>query len=458
MTATPRIYAPHITKKAEEDDILVCSMDDHNVYGKPFYKMSFGEAVKRDLITDYKVVVICVTDSEVRDLINKRGKIITEDNHEWDAKALAKRVALVKAFDAYGFKKIFTFHSRVAGAKAFTDVKSPYGMKQSFEMLNSNLLKENNIELFHVNGTMSSGERNGYMKEFKDAEIGIMSNARCLTEGVDIPLVDAIAFIDPKRSIIDIVQATGRAMRKAEWKEKGYIFIPVVVDEDTNPEIFLESSGYKTVWQVLQAMVDSDNHLQDIVSRLRTLQGMGEVDSKEWKAAMTEYCDKFEFFNLPNKIDQDRFIKTLYTKAIEVISRSWDFWYGLTLKYKLEYGDANAPQSYKTPKGFDLGKWQARQRVSYRKGTLDNKLRVQKLEEIGFVWEPHEEAFEQGYQETLKYKNKWGNANALYHHKTPKGFALGIWQNTLRVSYRKGILDKLKILKLEEIGFLWKLR
>ena len=113
-------------KKAKEKEFLICSMDDHSVYGKPFYKMSFGKAIKRDLITDYKVVVICVTDSEVRNLINKSGKIITEDNHEWDAKALAKRVALVKAFDAYSFKKIFAFHGSVSGAKAFTKVNVPY--------------------------------------------------------------------------------------------------------------------------------------------------------------------------------------------------------------------------------------------------------------------------------------------------------------------------------------------
>jgi len=128
------------------------------------------------------------------------------------------------------------------------------------------------LGLMFVRGIFSQVE--GLSKsafETADAEIGIMSNARCLTEGVDIPLVDAIAFIDPKKSIIDIVQATGRAMRKAKWKEKGYIFVPVVVEESINPEIYLESSDFKTVWQVLQAMVDSDNHLQDIVSRIQNI-------------------------------------------------------------------------------------------------------------------------------------------------------------------------------------------
>ena len=208
---------------------------------------------------------------------------------------------------------------------------------------------------------------------------------------------------------------------------------------------------------MVQDIVDSGEHLKDVVSRLRTLQGMRKEGSQEWKAAMAEYCEKFEFFNLPNKIDQDRFIKTLYTRTIKIISRSWDFWYGLTLKYKLEYGDANAPAAYRTPKGFALGKWQSNQRTSCKNGKLD-KESIQRLEGIGFVWNPLEEGFEQGYQETLKYKKQYGDANALAVYKTPGGFALGYWQNNQRQNYKKGKLDKKRFSKLEEIGFLWKLR
>ncbi|MBI4745017.1 MAG: DEAD/DEAH box helicase family protein [Deltaproteobacteria bacterium] len=135
MTATPLIYAPHITKKAKEEDILICSMDDTETYGRPFYEMTFGEAIERGHITDYKIVVICVTDSEVREIIQRGGRVVTDDEHEWDAKAFAKRVALVKGMKAYGLKKVFTFHARVNGAKAFTDTKTPYGIGQVFKML-----------------------------------------------------------------------------------------------------------------------------------------------------------------------------------------------------------------------------------------------------------------------------------------------------------------------------------
>ncbi len=455
MTATPRIYAAHIIKKAENEDVLICSMDDTTVYGRPFYEMTFGEAIRRGHITDYKVVVICVTDSEVRKIIEQGGRVVTNAEHEWDAKAFAKRVALVKGMNAYELKKVFTFHGRVNGAKAFTDTNTPYGIHNVFKMLEPENNNKKYVKFFHVNGTMSSGVRNGVMNEFKEAEIGIMSNARCLTEGVDVPAVDTVAFIDPKRSLIDIVQATGRAMRKAEWKEKGYIFIPVVVEDDTDPEKFIESSDFNTVWQVLQAMVDQDQRLAGIVSQLRIMQGKGEEGTQAWRDAMTEYTERIELYNLPIRIDKTRFINTLYTKTVEIISKQWDFWYGLTLAYKKQSGNANAQRDYETPEGYKLGRWQHNQRG--RKHRLSSD-KIQRLDEIGFNFDlkrSHSESFEKGFQEIIKYKEQYGNANAQWGYKTSVGYNLYQWQNMLR--HRKNRLSQNEIQMLEDVGFKWEL-
>jgi predicted helicase len=201
MTATPRIYAPHITKKAKEKDIEICSMDDHAIYGTPFYEIGFKDAIDRGHITDCKVVVICVTDSEVKTLIEQGGRVIVDAAHEWDARAFAKRVALVKGIRAYGLNKIFTFHGKVDGAKAFTDERTPYGIRNVFHIVLPQDIPENSLKLFHVNGTMSSGRRNSLMREFEKSHTGIMSNARCLTEGVNVPVVDTVAFIDPKGAL-----------------------------------------------------------------------------------------------------------------------------------------------------------------------------------------------------------------------------------------------------------------
>ena len=454
MTATPRIYAPHITKKAKEKDIAICSMDDHVTYGKPFCEIAFQDAIDRGHITDYKVVVICVTDSEVKTIIEQGGRVIIDAAHEWDARAFAKQIALAKGIRAYGLKKIFTFHGRVNGAKAFTNEKTPYGIHNVLKIIFPQELQENNIGLFHINGTMSSGQRNSLIREFEKVHTGIMSNARCLIEGVNVPVVDTVAFIDPKRSLIDIVQATGRAMRKADWKERGYIFIPVVIDENSEPEEIITCSDFDTVWSVLQAMVDQDQRLQSIVEHLRVMQGKGEEDTQAWKDAMMQYAEKIEFYDLPTRIERDRFINKLYTKIIEIIGRSWDFWYGLTLQYKNQYGDPNAPNQYKTPEGYRLGWWQGTQKINYKNGQLSPD-RVQRLEAIGFKWNLLDELFENGFKETLKYKEETGDPNAPAEYKTPEGYTLGTWQGGRRFDYKKGRLSPDRVQRLEAIGFTW---
>lgn len=453
MTATPRIYAPHVVKKAQDDDIPICSMDDEKIYGKPFYEMTFGDAIKREHITDYKVVVIFVTDAEVSSLIKSKGRVLA-DGHEWDAKAFAKRIALAKGMNAYGLKKVFTFHGKVSGAKAFTNITTPYGMNKAFELLGENTITRPDIKYFHVNGKMPSGVRKSLMKEFKDARIGIMSNARCLTEGVDVPAVDTVAFVDPKKSIVDIVQATGRAMRRDEWKERGYIFIPVIVEDETNPEEVLESSDFNTVWDVLQAIADQDCRLESVVSTLRVLQGKGEVDSHEWKDAMSDYTERVEFFDIPKRIDRARFLNALYTRTLEVIGKTWDFWFGLTIKYMRENGTPNVTDKYVSSDGYKLRSWQSNQRKQYKTKMLLPE-RTRRLEEIGFTWDLLEEAFEKGFEETVKYKEQHGTPNAPNIYITDNGYKLGSWQGHQRQLYKKKKILPERILRLEEIGYLW---
>jgi predicted helicase len=453
MTATPKIYAPHITKKAKEEDVLICSMDDADMYGHPFYEIGFAEAVKRGHITDYKVIVICVTDSEVKKLIEKGGRVITDQDHQWDAKALAKRIALVKGIRAYGLRKAFTFHGRVDSAKAFTDTSKPYGIDKIFKLIESEKEMQKSMGFFHVNGTMSSGTRSNILKEFESVDIGIMSNARCLTEGVNIPAVDTVAFIDPKRSLIDIVQATGRAMRKADWKENGYIFIPVFLEEDSDPEEIIKNSDFGTVWEVLQAMLDQDQRMQGIVSNMKVLQGKGEEGTQTWKDAMNEYAEKIEFYDLPIKIDQNRFIEKLDTKIVEIIGRKWDFWYGLTLRYKDEFDNPNTPHDYKTPEGHRLGDWQKTQRSNHKKGKLSPD-QTKQLKEIGFILKVLD-PFEEGFQETLRYKEITGNPNVKKNYQTTEGYPLRLWQYNQRQKYKKRELSPDEIKRLEGIGFSW---
>ncbi len=165
------------------------------------------------------------------------------------------------------------------------------------------------------------------------------------------------------------------------------------------------SSEFDTVWNILQAMLDQDQRMQGIVSKMRILQGKGEEESQAWKDAMTEYAERIEFYDLPTKIDGRLFIEKLSTRIVEVLGRNWDFWYGLTLKYRNEFSNTNAPQRYVTAEGHRLGTWQQHQRANYKKEKLSSD-RIKQLEEVGFKWEILEEQFEEGFQETLLYKER----------------------------------------------------
>jgi superfamily II DNA or RNA helicase len=455
MTATPRIYAPHITKKVLENDVLLCSMDDPAIYGKPFFEMTFGDAIERGHITDYRIVVVCVTDNEVQHLINQGGSVIA-DGKEWDAKAFAKRVALVKAIREYGLRKIFTFHGRVKSADAFTDSNSPYSISQVARMLDQNG-QQTPPNCFHVHGGMSSGVRKGYLKEFMRSDVGIMSNARCLTEGVDIPAVDAVAFIDPKRSLIDIVQATGRALRippkgSGYTKEKGYIFIPVFVDEDADPEKMLENSDFDSVWKVIHAMKDQDQRLEDLVSQLRVMQGKGEERTQGWRDAMAEYAEKVTFFNLPLKFDQERFIGTLYTRILEVVGESWDFWYGLLVAFSQREGHCLVSQKFITSAGYRLGNWVLNQRCRM---TRLSKHQIALLESLPrWSWDAIADQWDDGYARLVTFSSDKGNCLVPPKFVMHDGYRLGNWVGTQRT--KQNVVSQDRKDRLEALpGWSW---
>jgi hypothetical protein len=153
-------------------------------------------------------------------------------------------------------------------------------------------------------------------------------------------------------------------------------------------------------------------------------------------------------------------------RRLEEIGFKWNFntenesfekGFNETLKYKEQFGDANASPSYKTPESFSLGRWQSKRRQAYKNGKL-SKEKIKRIEEIGFIFKPHDDSFEKGFKETLRYKKQFGDANAPDLYKTLEGYSLGKWQGKKRQAYKKGNLSPERIKRLEEIGFKWQLK
>ena len=285
MTATPRLYTEAARKRAEENDAILCSMDDVSMYGDEIYHIGFGEAVEKQLLTDYKVLILAVGDKDItpalRDVMaNENGELKVDDAAKLVGciNALSKRVLgdeeLIKATDPLPMRRAVAFCSTIKDSKntarVFTDCKAAYMQDVSKE--DKDMMVD--VVAHHVDGTMSATERDAELMWLKSAsenemECRMLTNARCLSEGVDVPSLDAVIFVSPKNSQVDVVQSVGRVMRRSSGKKYGYIIIPVVIPEKVEgEEVLSRHPNFKVVWTVLYALRAHDDRFNAEVSKI----------------------------------------------------------------------------------------------------------------------------------------------------------------------------------------------
>ena len=265
MTATPRIYGEKATKSAEAGSIVLYSMDDESIYGKEFYRISFGEAVEQDLLTDYKVMILTLKESEVPGSLPNMSPSKKEIDADMDTliwgclNALAKNVAYdetLKQTDPENMKSAVVFCRTINRSK---------DIAERFNQIAAIPESPIRLEVQHIDGSMNSMERDRkltWLKIGDEDTCHALSNVRCLCEGVDVPALDAVMFMDSKGSLVDVVQSVGRVMRRAPGKKYGYIIIPVLIPGDGDAEEALNSNErYKVVWDVLRALRSHDERL-----------------------------------------------------------------------------------------------------------------------------------------------------------------------------------------------------
>ena len=286
MTATPRLYTDETKKRAEENSAVLCSMDDRSMYGDEIYRIGFGEAVKQELLSDYKVLILAVGEKDITPtlqnaLTREDGTIDADDPSKLIGciNALSKKVLgadeeFVKGSDPLPMRRAVAFCSSIKASKAianaFTDYKDLY-MEDIREEDRATMV---DVVAHHVDGSMSATKRDGELMWLKEQpenerECRMLTNARCLSEGVDVPSLDAVVFISPKNSQVDVVQSVGRVMRRSEGKKYGYIIIPVVVPADAEGDKVLENHpNFKVVWTVLNALRAHDDRFNAEVNKI----------------------------------------------------------------------------------------------------------------------------------------------------------------------------------------------
>lgn len=282
MTATPRIYGENARAKAADAAVALCDMDDEAIYGPTFFTRGFSWAVENGLLTDYKVIVLAMDEAIVSRSVQSR---LADAGNELQLDDATKIVgcykALLKQGDADGFgvdsqamRRAIAFCKDIRSSKL---IAREFGavVDEFNEASTNDADRENAVscEVKHVDGTFNAKTR-GELLHWLSDEVGdnsckILSNARCLSEGVDVPALDAIMFLHPRKSQIDVVQSVGRVMRRAAGKKLGYIILPVVIPADKTPEEALnENERYRVVWEILNALRAHDDRFDATINKL----------------------------------------------------------------------------------------------------------------------------------------------------------------------------------------------
>lgn len=281
MTATPRIFGDNARTKAAEAAVTLCDMDDEAIYGPTFFTRGFSWAVENGMLTDYKVIVLAMDETLVSRGV--QGRIAADNELQLDD--ATKIIGCYKALIKQGGADDFTIDAQpMRRAIAFCkDIRSSKLIEREFgavvdEFNGTTVLDDDDTEhvsceVKHVDGTYNAKTRGELLHWLSDDVANdsckILTNARCLSEGVDVPALDAIMFLHPRKSQIDVVQSVGRVMRRAEGKKLGYVILPVVIPANVTPEAALnDNERYKVVWQILNALRAHDDRFDATINKL----------------------------------------------------------------------------------------------------------------------------------------------------------------------------------------------
>lgn len=341
QTATPKIFGESAKKNAQEKSILLASMDDESKYGEVFFRMGFGQAVSHDILTDYKVMVLAVDEAAIqkdmqRTLADPENGLNIDDVGRivgiWNGMMRRngyKNPVKNSPYDGAPLERAIAFTRTIDESKKVSD--------QFEEVVNEYIGTAVDEQPVHLSMRHADGQMNALQKgEILDwlanpnkpaDEARIVSNVRFLTEGIDIPTLDAVIFLSPKKSQVDIVQAVGRIMRKAEGKDYGYIILPIVIPTDETPETILDNNkNYETVWQVINALRSVDERFEAMIDKLnmakpKQLKVIGVGSAPDQMNDQEANSDKANPVNVQTELnlEWDKFEGAIFGKIVQKV-------------------------------------------------------------------------------------------------------------------------------------------
>lgn len=426
MTATPRIASPELKAKHTERIKYLKDMSNPKVYGNEAYRMTFGTAIEKDILVKYKIIAVGVSDTDLKKYIEQNIQLTKTEN----IKDYAHNYALNIVMEKYKANHALTFHSRIK-------------LAEDFAKRHNQLVQD--VFATSISGTQTTSQREIILKAFEKADKAVVSNAKCLTEGVDVPVIDIVYYSDPKNSKIDIVQSAGRALRKAKHrnKEMGFIVVPIFHKDRETVDDAIEKSDYKNLITVIRSLCDQDERL------------VSEINELAWNKEQNKRNATFELTFSDEQTDnvlqfeqiKEKLKNSLFNQVIETLKDSWEIHYKEVEEYFKANGNSNIPARHKAIDGFGIGTWCVAQRVNFNKGLLSDS-EIKKLQKLNFDFDPHKTLFEFDFQELLQFKEKNGHVDVPV-----MGNRLGMRVNRYRTHYRQEKLSQKKIDSLTNIGF-----
>lgn len=430
MTATPRHY--QINDQGTDAEIEpLFSMDDENVYGPVAYHLPHREAIRRNIILPYKVIIPVITSGRVN-LESVQHTGVTIEQSQADMRTVGCQLAISDAVERYHINKVITFHESVSAAVSFTG-NGKTGIARYLP----------DTSCLHVNGAMPAGERTRILEELRQAPRAVISNQRCLTEGVDVPSVDMVAFLSPKRSVVDITQAIGRTTRISAGKTCGYVLIPLLVEHASDESLSraLSHSEFGAIWEVLQSILERDAATAESYFTPTTKPDAGRGTEM---ATVRLFDDQVEFISDDLTIDQLK--QSIVAHVLSVLHVPWEINFERLKVWQARTGHCLVTRD--TAENERLAIWVNRQRQACKRAMLSNK-KIQKLDSLGMVWDLRTTAWENRIRKILSWK-----ANEHCGPDEGKHDIMALMAR-LRAARKKNRVPDWVVKRLDEAGFAW---
>ncbi|MFJ9580743.1 Helicase associated domain protein [Streptomyces sp. NPDC101191] len=450
MTATPRIIA------GGGDDAV--SMDDTKIYGDVAYRLGFSRAIELGLLANYRIIVPVVTDDQVRAAAaDPEGDFYQSGRSALSPAVLATQIAILRAAHEYGLRRMITFHNRVLTARWFANTL-PHAAAHLAP-------SERPLDLVvgHVHGSESLADRQRTLARLRaeDDSLVVITNARVLGEGIDVPAIDSVAFVDNRGSAIDCIQAVGRALRRGKQAgpKTASVIVPVLLKPGEDPEAALSTSRFAPVWQVVRALCAHDDGLGQRLAQMRQdLGARPRARDQDLKDAFRS--DDRDPLGLPEWLRitgipvPPNFANAITVQTVRTSTQSWEEHYGAALAFREANGHTSIPLDHVTSEGLRLGAWWTKQRVAHNAGELLEERRT-RLEQAGMVWDQLDASWTATYEVVKKLAAEQGHFVFDASIKTPHDVVVLNWCETQRTRRRQGKVSEQRRELLDAIGFPW---